>query len=119
MDPLHSFLRFLHERYDNPFRVDGDIYSNDPIIRELALMDPYYNLKFSLQVNEPNRVVHLVENWSPRAGAEIKHIYWRDLDNLVTIYYHLRYIEVSTRSNLFMTECKNYANTLQFDIRRV
>jgi hypothetical protein len=119
MDPLHAFLRFLYERYDNPFLVDGTIHSNDNTIRELGLMDPFYSIKFSLQVTEPNRVIHLIDTWAPKVPAVIKHIYWRDLDSMVSIHYELKLIEVTTPSNNFLTMCEDYANTLQYQVRRI
>lgn len=118
MDPLRNFLMILHERYGGPFLVDGIINSNDNVIRELHRVDHLYSIKFSLQVESPNEVVGLIQDWAPRAFAEVKHVYWKDLDSIVTLHVGMRYMEVATQSIQFSNLCGDYANQMDYRIRR-
>jgi len=119
MNSLRLFLRVLQERYNSPFLVEGNIRSTNDTIGELAEADPFYSVKFSLKVVEPAQVCHLINDWAPRAHADIKHIYWRDLDNLITIYHQMKIIEVTTNSNAFLNICADHANNMQYEIRRI
>jgi hypothetical protein len=116
MRPLYAFLRYLSSRYSNNFVIEGDITGNNNVIRELNRFDPFCRVKFSLQIADPNRIINLIEVWAPRANAEVKQIYWRDLDNLITINCYSRSIEVTTRSHAFINECSDFANQLQYRI---
>ena len=118
MDTLHRFLTVLHDNYRCAFIVDGNVTTNDNVIRELQRVDPLYSLKFSLQSPDPAAIIRLIDNWAPRAKAEIKHIYWKNNDSLVTIYYQLRVIEVASRSHLFIEQCADYANQMDYRLTK-
>jgi hypothetical protein len=118
MDTLRRFLTVLHDKYPSPFIIDGNLNTNDNVIQELHRVDPLYSLKFSLQSAEPDEIVNLINGWAPRAGAEIKHIYWKNNHSLVTIYYQLRVVEVSSRSNVFIDQCADYTNQMGYRLTR-
>jgi hypothetical protein len=118
MDTLRRFLTLLQENYRSPFMVDGNLNTNDIVIHELERVDPLYSLKFSLQSPDPDETIRLIQSWAPRAGAEIKHIYWKNNHSLVTIYYQLRIVEVSSRSNVFIDQCADYANQMGYRLTR-
>jgi len=123
MNSLRLFLIALQERYNSPFLVEGSIRNNNnDVISELVNysidpIDPF--LKFSLQVADSVKVCHLINSWAPRAHADIKCIYWKDLDNLITIHHHMKIIEVTTNSNAFLNICADHANNMQYEIRRI
>jgi hypothetical protein len=118
MNTLRRFLTVLHDNYPCPFIIDGNINTNDNVIHELHRVDPLYSLKFSLQSHEPDAIIDLIQRWAPRANAEVKHIYWKNNDSLVTIYYQLRIVEVASRSNVFMDQCADYANQMGYRMER-
>ena len=118
MEPLRRFLSNLHNINAGTFMVDGIINSDSPVINELNRIDPFYSLKFSLQPNNTNDVIRLIEDWAPRARAEIKHIYWKDRESIVTIHYGLEYVEVESRSIRFADMCGDYANQMGYRLRR-
>jgi hypothetical protein len=116
MNQLHAFLRYLFNRYSNNFIVEGVIISDNNVIRELYRIDPLSSIKFSLQIAEPNRIINLIENWAPRANAEVKQIHWRDLDSLVTINCYSKSIELTARSLSFINECTYFANQMEYHL---
>ena len=118
MDTLRRFLTLLHENYRSAFIVDGNLNTNDMVIHELQRVDPLYSLKFSLQSPDPDETIRLIHDWAPRAHAEIKHIYWKNNHSLVTIYYQLRVVEVSSRSNVFIDQCADYTNQMGYRLTR-
>lgn len=119
MNPLRHFLTVLQERYNSPFLIEGDIRRTNDTISELADADPFYSVKFSLKVVEPAQVCHLINNWAPRAHADVKHIYWKDLDSMITIHYQMKIIEITTKSITFLNLCRDNANNMQYEIRRI
>ena len=118
MDTLRRFLTVLHENYRCAFIIDGNINTNDNVIHELHRVDPLYSMKFSLQSHDPDAIIDIMDDWAPRAKAEVKHIYWKNNDSLVTIYYQLRTVEVASRSNVFIDQCGDYANQMGYRLRR-
>ena len=118
MNTLRRFLTVLHDNYPCPFIIDGEIHADNDIFNELHRVDPLYSLKFSLQSHEPDAIIDLIQRWAPRAKAEVKHIYWKNNDSLVTIYYQLRIVEVASRSNVFMDQCADYANQMGYRMER-
>jgi len=118
MDTLHRFLKVLYDNYPGGFIINGNLNTNDNVIQELHRVDPLYSLKFSLQTRDPDAIIDLIDRWAPRAGAEIKHIYWKNNHSLVTIYYKLRVVEIASRSNVFIDQCADYTNQMGYRLTR-
>ena len=118
MNALYQFLEYLKGKHDSPFLVDGTMHLNDNVFRELIIIDALCNFKFSLNINETDAIIHLINNWAPRADAKVKHVYWKNHDSIVTIYYQLNTVEVSSDSHQFINECTNYVNQMGWRFRR-
>ena len=63
MNALYQFLEYLKGKHDSPFLVDGTMHLNDNVFRELIIIDALCNFKFSLNINETDAIIHLINNF--------------------------------------------------------